>query len=162
MSTRTDRSTGQTVPEPPGVLVGEWTACALVRAVTRFLPVPVLDDAVAERASRVAVSLTLRSQGRTYPVDAVEPLYADGSGRGVGRHLRGLGQVKDLGAAVAGWARDRFRGDEDAEAAVSEPDGPLAGRAQRVQAALEPPEVVRLLEEFDRRMDERLARQGAA
>ena len=76
------------LPEPPARLVREWTACALVRAATRFLPLPVLDDAVGAHATRLAVLRTLRHHGRSYPPTAVEPLYADRSRRVGGRVLR--------------------------------------------------------------------------
>lgn len=225
------------VAEPSSRLVREWTACALVRAATRFLPVPLLDDAVAQRATRVAVSRTLRAHGRSYPATAVEPLYAAPGGvlravaslprkvllfpvrkytkiagavtgvpndisrvlllgraahrrlalgelAGEGETLEreaarvrkafdavvdemdlrllrgavsdGLGQVKDLTGAVVDYASDRFgraRDDDD----VPEPDGAVAEGTERVEQALQQPEVVRLLQEFDRRMDERLA-----
>ncbi len=239
-----------TVPEPSRALVREWTACALVRAATRFLPVPVLDDAVADRATRVAVSRTLRAHGRTFSPDDVEPLFGDGGRRGglVSRTLRtvvlfpvrkytkvvtavhgvpndvarvlllgrathrrlalgelvgpdpaqlareatevraafeevvdemdlrllrgaisdGLGQVKDLTAAVVRSARARSTSDDAAAGPVADPtaasgpqgtptDDTVAEGTEQVQQALERPEVVRLLEEFDRRMDERLA-----
>lgn len=245
MTTQTNTPPDPTVPEPPRGLVREWTACALVRAATRFLPVPVLDDAVAERATRIVVSRTLRSQGRDYPVTALEPLYADGGrgrrflrraarkvvlfpvrkytkiitavhgvpndvsrvlllGRATHRRLalgelagddrallereatevraafdkvvdemdlrllRGaigdaLGQVKDLTGGVVSFARRRFtRGSDEAEVAAQQPDGAVAEGTEQVQQALERPEVVRLLAEFDRRMDARLAGARAA
>ncbi|WP_380166820.1 hypothetical protein [Jannaschia sp. R86511] len=235
----------ETVAEPSAALVREWTACALVRAATRFLPVPFLDDAVALRATRVAVSRTLRAHGRTYPATAIEPLYAE-RGQGllrritavprklllfpvrkwtrvagavtgvptdvsrillVGRathrrlalgHLSttdhrelaleaarlrdafeavvdemdlrllggavsdALGHVKDLTDAVVGYARERFGSDDAERAAEAGVDAdpakpaPVATGADQVQEALERPEVVRLLAEFDRRMDQRL------
>jgi len=242
MTTTTSILTFPTVPEPTRGLVREWTACALVRAATRFLPVPLLDDAVAERATRVAVSRTLRGQGRAYPVTVLEPLYADGSRRGLGRRLRrvvrkmllfpvrkytkvitavhgvpndvarvlllgrathrrlalgeltgddrpalrdeatelraayekvvdemdlkllrgaisdGLSEVKDLTGAVVSYGRRRFATDTaEAERAAQEPEGAVAEGAEQVQEVLARPEVVRLLEEFDRRMDARLA-----
>ncbi|MFC6851493.1 hypothetical protein [Aquipuribacter hungaricus] len=241
----TDTNTSP-VPEPSTGLVREWTACALVRAATRFLPVPFLDDAVAERATRTVVSRTLRAQGRSYAAPALEPLYRDEGARrrgfaaravrkvlffpvrkytkvitavhgvpndvarvlllGRATHRRlalgelagpagdqltqeatevraayekvvdemdlrllrgavsdGLGQVKDLTGSVLSFARRRFtRSSEDAEAAAQAPEGAVAEGAEQVQQALDRPEVVRLLEEFDRRMDERLARVRAA
>lgn len=225
------------VEEPSPRLVREWTACALVRAATRFLPVPLLDDAVAQRATRVAVSRTLRAHGRSYPATAVEPLYAGRGGgllrligsvprrvllfpvrkytkiagavtgvpnditgvlllgrathrrlalgglAGQGQELEreaaavrealdavvdemdlqllrgavsdGLGQVKDLTGAVVDYARDRFGRAEDDDD-VPEPEGAVAEGTERVEQALRQPEVLRLLEEFDRRMDARL------
>jgi hypothetical protein len=68
-------------PGPPAQLVREWALCGIAMAAARFLPVPLLDDAVRERATRLAVLRTLRVQGRAYPSDAVEPLYAGVDGR---------------------------------------------------------------------------------
>lgn len=228
-----------TVAEPSSALLREWTACALVRAATRFLPVPFLDDAVAQRATRVAVARTLRAHDRTYPTSAVEPLYADRRGgflrrvtavprkillfpvrkwtrvagavtgvptdvsrvlligRATHRRLalgelstadrrelrresarvrttfeavvdemdlhllRGavsdaLEQVKDLTGAVVDYAQDRF-GSDTAEESTPEPEAVAAG-AEKVERALEKPEIVQLLAEFDRQMDERLTK----
>lgn len=64
------------VAAPPARLVREWTLCAVAAAASRFVPVPLLDDVVKDRATRLAVLRTLRAQGRRYPSDAVEPLYA--------------------------------------------------------------------------------------
>jgi GNAT superfamily N-acetyltransferase len=62
-------------PEATGAPVRDWIVCALVAAAARFVPVPLLDDAVADRATVEAVRRTLRVHGRTYPVDRVSPLY---------------------------------------------------------------------------------------
>lgn len=62
--------------EPGRQLIGEWAVCAIASAAARFIPVPLLDDAVKFRAIRIAVLRTLRAGGRTYPSDWVEPLYA--------------------------------------------------------------------------------------
>ena len=229
------------VDEPPPGLVRQWAACALVASVARFVPVPLLDDAVATRATRLAVSRTLRAHDRTYPATAVKPLWASEGGIGrflasvprrvllfpvrkytkiagavtgvpndisrvllLGRatHRRlargglsgtdsadtrreaarlreafdavldemdysilrgavsdGIGQVKDLTGAVVDFARDRFTRDDDETAA--EPVGTVAEGADQVEGALRRPEVVRLMQEFDRRMDKRLAAAGA-
>lgn len=64
------------VVAPPARLVREWTLCAVAAAASRFVPVPLLDDVVKDRATRLAVLRTLRAHGRRYPGDAVEPLYA--------------------------------------------------------------------------------------
>ncbi|MGJ7439973.1 hypothetical protein [Aquipuribacter sp. MA13-13] len=245
--TETSTSTaGPTVDEPSSALVREWTACALVRAATRFLPVPILDDAVALRATRVAVSRTLRAHGRTYPVSAVEPLWTDRRGgllrrvtavprkvllfpvrkwtrlagavtgvpndisrvllvgRATHRRLalgelsspdhrvltaesgrvreafetvvdemdlhllRGavsdaLDGVKDLSGAVAEYARERFgpegtERDADSGSTDTPEPAPVTAGADQVEEVLARPEVVRLLAEFDRRMDSRLGR----
>jgi hypothetical protein len=63
-------------PEPSKQLVGQWAVCGIAAAAARFIPVPLLDDAVKLRATQVAVLRTLRANGRTYPSDAVEALYA--------------------------------------------------------------------------------------
>lgn len=230
----------RTVPEPSSGLVREWTACALVRAAARFVPVPYLDDAVSERATRLAVTRTLRAHGRRYPSRAVEPLYAgDGGGflrslssiprkvllfpvrkytkiagavtgvpnditrvlllgRATHRRLAlgelagddrsalqheaaqlrtafdvvvdemdlqllrgavadGLGEVKDLTGAVVEYARGRFGSSKGDDEAVPAPEGAVAEGAEKVEQALERPEIVRLLAEFDRRMDQQLA-----
>ena len=233
--------TPESVGEPSSRLVRQWAACALVAAVARFVPVPLLDDAVATRATRLAVSRTLRAHGRKYPVTAVKPLWA-AEGGGIGRFLAsvprrvllfpvrkytkiagavtgvpndisrvlllgrathrrlalgelsgtdaagtrreaeqvreafdaildemdltilrgaisdGIGQVKDLTGAVVDFARDRFTRDDDEAAA--EPEGTVAEGAEEVEGALRRPEVVRLMAEFDRRLDERLRASG--
>lgn len=70
---------------PPARLVREWTLCAMAAAAARFVPVPLLDDVVKDRATRLAVLRTLRAHGRRYPSDAVEPLYTgiEGWARGI-------------------------------------------------------------------------------
>jgi hypothetical protein len=60
---------------PSSRLRVEWAACAIAAAAARFIPVPLLDDAVKGRATQFAVVHTLRAEGRTYPADAVAPLY---------------------------------------------------------------------------------------
>jgi hypothetical protein len=62
--------------EPGRQLIGEWAVCGIASAAARFIPVPLLDDAVKHRAIRIAVSRTLRANGRTYSSSLVEPLYA--------------------------------------------------------------------------------------
>jgi hypothetical protein len=62
--------------EPGRQLIGEWSVCGIAAAAARFIPVPLLDDAVKHRAIRIAVSRTLRANGRTYSSALVEPLYA--------------------------------------------------------------------------------------
>ncbi len=82
--------------EPGRQLIGEWAVCAIAAAAARFIPVPLLDDAVKFRAIRIAVLRTLRANGRTYPSDAVEALYAGvdtASSSMVRRALRYLGTV---------------------------------------------------------------------
>lgn len=55
--------------------VVEWSVCGLVAAASRFVPVPVVDDVIRDRATRLAVARTLRAHGRTYDVDLVEAVY---------------------------------------------------------------------------------------
>ncbi|MFN8073935.1 MAG: hypothetical protein U0Q15_00780 [Kineosporiaceae bacterium] len=80
------------VAPAPERLVREWIACGLVAAAARFVPVPLLDDAVAGRATRIAIARTLRHHGRDYSVDDVEPLAAgpDGWLPGVARYVRAV------------------------------------------------------------------------
>jgi hypothetical protein len=76
-------------PEPSKQLVGQWAVCGIAAAASRFIPVPLLDDAVKLRATQVAVLRTLRADGRTYPSDAVEALYA-------GTEAGAAGQVREV------------------------------------------------------------------
>jgi hypothetical protein len=69
---------------PPPRLVREWTLCAIAAAAARFVPVPLLDDQVKDRATQLAVLRTLRAHGRRYPSTAVEPLYEGAEGWGGG------------------------------------------------------------------------------
>lgn len=80
------------VTPAPERLVREWIACGLVAAAARFVPVPLLDDAVAGRATRVAIARTLRHHGRTWSVDDVEPLVSGTSGwlPGVARYVKAI------------------------------------------------------------------------
>ena len=228
-----------TTVDVPRSLAREWAVCGIAAAAARFVPVPLLDDAVRDRATRLAVTRTLRAHGRE-PIDALEPLW-EGIGRGMVREalrtaasvpvkiaafpvrkyvaifgaVRGvptdvmrvvllgravnrslaegrlagndeqalrseaeavrraydevlddmdlrllagalsdvLSQGKDLTGAAVGYARRRF-GRNDAAA---RPDAPVEAGADRVQQVLRRPDVVRQLEEFDRRFDARLA-----
>jgi hypothetical protein len=74
--TSSERSGPGRGTEPGRQLIGEWAVCAIAAAAARFIPVPLLDDAVKFRAIRIAVLRTLRANGRTYSSDVVEPLYA--------------------------------------------------------------------------------------
>jgi len=71
------------VPNPPAVLVGQAAACAIAVAAARFVPVPLLDDAIRARATQVAVVRTLRSCGRGYPSKQVAALYEGADTGGV-------------------------------------------------------------------------------
>jgi hypothetical protein len=83
--------------EPDRLLVVEWAVCAIAAAAARFIPVPLLDDAVKQRATRIAIVLTLRAHGRHYPSDAVQPLYAGVDGWASGA----LGYLKSVPRRVA-------------------------------------------------------------
>ena len=74
------------------MLVTQWAACGIVAAAARFVPVPMLDDVVRERAAQVAVSRTLRAHGRDYSSELLAPLWGEQEGRGTGmrRHLKAL------------------------------------------------------------------------
>jgi hypothetical protein len=81
--------------EPSSALLGQWAVCGIAAAAARFIPVPLLDDAVKHRAIQVAVLRTLRANDRSYPSAAVEPLYAgvDLSAFRVRRALKYLSSV---------------------------------------------------------------------
>lgn len=80
---------GAAAGEPSRQQVLEWAACGLVTAAARFVPVPVLDDVIRERAARIAVSRTLTAHGRRWSPDLVEPLF-DPDERGPRRRLARL------------------------------------------------------------------------
>lgn len=82
--------------EPGSRLVGEWAVCGIVHAAARFIPVPLLDDAVRLRADQVAVLRTLRANGRTYSSDAVEPLYAGVDAASASSLQRALGYLRTI------------------------------------------------------------------
>jgi len=66
-------------PEPPTALQGQWLLCAVAAAGARFVPVPLVDDAIRGRAQRTAVGLTLGACGRTIATRHLSPLYSTGS-----------------------------------------------------------------------------------
>lgn len=227
------------------LLLSQWAVCGIAAAAARFVPVPLLDDVVRERAAQVAVVRTLRAHGRTYAATPLEPLWGDATGKrsGLLRRLRtvprrvllfpvrkyaavfgavrgvpndvlrvvlvarsverqldrgrldrpdtlnaearalraavdgaidgmdlrvltaaladGLSQSRGLSRAAVAYARKRFAGRQvDADTALDADlagDAPLAEGAERVTEVLERPEVGRLLEQFDREVDARLA-----
>jgi hypothetical protein len=63
-------------------LTTSWAVCGIAAAAARFLPVPLLDDVVRQRATQLAVVRTLRAHGRTYPSERVQPLWGEPAGRG--------------------------------------------------------------------------------
>ena len=87
--------------EPGRQLIGEWAVCAIAAAAARFIPVPLLDDAVKFRAIRIAVLRTLRANGRTYPADWVEPLYAGVDAESAGLASRGFRYLRTVPRRVA-------------------------------------------------------------
>jgi hypothetical protein len=82
--------------DPSRQLLGEWAVCAIASAAARFIPVPLLDDAVKHRAVQIAVLRTLRANGRTYPSDAVEPLYAGVDAASAGTVRRALRYLRTV------------------------------------------------------------------
>lgn len=77
---------------PSPALVSQWAACGIAAAAARFVPVPLLDDAIRARAVRIAVSRALRAHGRDYPAGRLEPLWEDDGGGGLGRRIAAVGR----------------------------------------------------------------------
>ena len=67
-------------------LLSAWAVCGIAAAAARFVPVPLLDDVVRQRATQVAVVRTLRAHGRE-PSHLLEPLWGERDGQAAG--LRG-------------------------------------------------------------------------
>ncbi|GLY28513.1 hypothetical protein [Kineosporia sp. NBRC 101731] len=65
---------------PPAALVGQAVVCGIAVAAARFVPVPLLDDAIRLRATQVAIVRTLRASDREYPSKQVAPLYEGAEG----------------------------------------------------------------------------------
>jgi len=65
---------------PAARLQREWALCALAAAASRFVPVPLVDDVIAERAVRTAVVRTWRAHGRPDAPEAIDVLVADTRG----------------------------------------------------------------------------------
>ncbi len=99
--TSSERSGPERGTEPGRQLIGEWAVCAIASAAARFIPVPLLDDAVKYRAIRIAVLRTLRAHGRTYPADTVEALYAGVDAASAGMARRALGYLRTVPRRVA-------------------------------------------------------------
>ena len=70
----------------------EWSLCGIAAAASRFIPVPLVDDAVKGRATQYAVHRTLKAHGRTFDEDAVEVLWDGTEGVG-GQWLRAIKSV---------------------------------------------------------------------
>ncbi len=77
-------------PEFGASLVSRWAVCAIAAAASRFVPVPLLDDAVKSRSTRIAVLVTVRDAGRRYPAESVSPLWdgVEGFADGLRRFAR--------------------------------------------------------------------------
>jgi hypothetical protein len=58
-------------------LVTTWAVCGIAAAAARFVPVPLLDDVIRERAARQAVVRTVRAHGRTIDPEVLAPLWAE-------------------------------------------------------------------------------------
>jgi hypothetical protein len=227
---------------PSRSLQTQWAACGIAAAAARFVPVPLADDVIRERALRIAISRTLRAHGQPYSTALIEPLWGDGESVGEGmvrrytKHLatrlatypvrkyralfgavhgvpndvmrvlliartvdrrlaRGeladadpavladqarriraaydaanrhmdlqllrsaladvLSQGKGLTVAAVRYARRGF-GRKGAEPTL-EPDGEVGAGAQQVSQVLHRPEIVRLMERFDEKVDAALA-----
>ena len=54
--------------------------CGLLASAARFVPVPLLDDALRAKAIHLLVARTLSQHQRTYATKGVAPLWSDGSG----------------------------------------------------------------------------------
>ena len=54
--------------------------CGVFASAARFVPVPLLDDLLREKAFQLMVSRALEMHGRTYGSGAVSPLYSDSTG----------------------------------------------------------------------------------
>jgi hypothetical protein len=128
------------VDSPSPALVSQWGACGIAAAAARFVPVPLLDDAIRARAVRIAVDTALEGMDLRLLTAALGD---------------GLSQGRDLTTAAVRYAR--HFGDKDADPDL-DPAGPVGAGAQRVTEALEQPEVVQLLDRFDTEVDAALAR----
>lgn len=71
-------------------LVTSWAVCGIAAAAARFVPVPLLDDVVRERATQQAVVRTLRAHGSALDPDLLEPLWGEATRQRGGRLRRGL------------------------------------------------------------------------
>ncbi|GAB6900943.1 hypothetical protein [Kineosporia succinea] len=228
--------------QPPATLVGQAVVCGIAVAAARFVPVPLLDDAIRLRATQVAVVRTLRANDRTYASKQVAALYegADGGifsdaakylrsvprrvvlfpvrkyvaifgavkgvptdvmkvvllsrvihrslqqgrltepGEDEAKALRraydealkgmdlsllkaaiadGLSQGRKLTPAAVKFARGTFAkpgATDETDAADLRPDGEVGESAERVEEALNRPEIQRILERFDEQFERAL------
>jgi hypothetical protein len=70
----------------------------------------------------------------------------------------GLSQRRRLTRVAVAYARDAFARDEQSR---TKPGGEVEETAEKVEELLQRPDVVEQIEEFDRRVDERLAKAGS-
>lgn len=68
------------LPPPSAQVQREWVLCAIAAAGARFLPVPLADDLVKDRATRTALSRTWRARGLEPAPDVVAVLSGDTTG----------------------------------------------------------------------------------
>jgi hypothetical protein len=73
-------------------LLSQWAVCGIAAAAARFVPVPLVDDVVRQRAAQVAVVRTLRAHGRDLPSEQLEALWGapEGQRSGLRRRLRSV------------------------------------------------------------------------
>ena len=78
---------------PSRTLGTQWAVCGIAAAAARFVPVPLVDDVIRERALRIAISRTLRAHDQPYSTALLQPLWGDGDEDGgfVRRYARELG-----------------------------------------------------------------------
>jgi hypothetical protein len=65
-------------------LLYQWAVCGIAAAAARFVPVPLLDDVIRQRATQFAVMRTLRAHDQDVPSEALEPLWGEVDGRSSG------------------------------------------------------------------------------
>ena len=74
-------------------LTFHWAVCGIAAAAARFVPVPLLDDVIRQRAMQQAVTRTVRAHGRDLPAASLSPLWDEqhkGRSR-LRRRLRAVG-----------------------------------------------------------------------
>jgi hypothetical protein len=73
-------------------LLSQWAVCGIAAAAARFVPVPLLDDVIRQRATQVAVVQTLRAHDRNYEPELLQPLWGEREGQpsGLRRRLRAV------------------------------------------------------------------------
>jgi hypothetical protein len=89
---------------PSRPLGTQWAACGIAAAAARFVPVPLADDIIRERALRIALSRTLRAHGQTYSTALIEPLWGDGEGESMVRRY-----TKHLATRLATYPVRKYR-----------------------------------------------------